>query len=295
MVALRADTEARCAGSASADTRNHLLLGIVILGNLAAVAACLLIENVLRPWQSPADMATPGWCLIAAQAELLGFTAALVLRNGWAGIAHGLMAATLMAYAYGLTGVWLVDERRPLQVTQVIFRALEFGMLSVAALMVGSTVRLLFCRRLAHEREHDPAARHFGLRDLMFLTVVFGIGLSMCNLFLDHFERDVQLFALGRAFVRSLPATLPWMWGAVQRQLTWKALVTIVAISLAVMVTKALVEGGQSGEMNPELWHHAGRRAAAYAFAGTMNGLLLRGLGFRWSEPTCRGHGVVAP
>jgi len=283
LVAFCAGSPARGVESLYPDAKSHSLLALLLAANLAVVGVAFAVENTLWPWRVRMDTTTPGWCLVLAQASMLGFITALAMRSGWASMAQGLMAATLVGYAYVLAGAHLVDPRRPLQLTQLIYRALELGMVSVGSLMLGATVRLLLCQRLALSSDEQRGAAQFGLADLLFLMIVFGIGLSMTNLFLDHFDRDAQLFAVLLALVRSLPATLPWLWGVTQRRLSPTALVLIVASSVAILLIKVLLEWNTRGELTGEMWQQAGRRGIAYAVAGTANGLALRGMGFRWN------------
>jgi hypothetical protein len=282
LVLLRAGASARGVESLYPDARSHSLLAILLAVNLAVVGAAFAVENTLWPWRVRMDTTTPGWCLVLAQASTLGFVTALALRSGWASVAQGLMAATLVGYAYVLAGAHVVDPRRPLQLTQLIYRALELGMVSVGSLMLGASMRLLLRQELVLSADDNRSAPRFGLADLLFLMIVFAVGLGMANLFLDHFDRDAQLFAVVLALVRSLPATLPWLWGVTQRRLSPTALLLIIASSILLLLLKVFFEWSARGELTGEMWQQAGRRAMAYAVAGTANGLALRGMGFRW-------------
>jgi hypothetical protein len=263
----------------------QLRLLLLLLINLLAVAACFPLENLVLPWRARMDTSTPGWCFVLAQAAAIGFAAALSIRGGPAAVVRTLLAATLLGYAYALAGQWLLDPRRALQMAHLIFRAVQLGLVSVAAMAVGITARLMFRHRLTLSDDPEPlrrAAPQFHLGELMFLVVVFAIGLGLVNLFFDHFDRETQLVDLVLAIVRSLPAALPWLWGALQRRLSPAALAAIVGSALALMVLKATIEYALTGDDFSALLKLTGPRAAAYAAAATLNGLLLRGLGFHW-------------
>ena len=116
----------------------------------------------------------------------------------------------------------------------------------------------------------------------MFLVVVFAIGLGFVNLFFDHFDRESQILEVTLAVARTLPATLPWLWGVTQRRLSLAALLVIVAISLIVMLVKMGILYSLATNDLWTIFEQSGRRAVAYAVAGTASGLVLRGLGFQW-------------
>jgi len=281
--ALRAEESAGCARVLYPDGRGQLLLAGFAALSLGAVAIAFPLEDMILPWQARMDATTPGWCFVLAEAGVLGFVAALAVRAGWMAVIQGLMVATLVGYTYAFAGASLIDERRALQISQLIFRAVELGLVSVAALAVGATVRLVLRQRLLAASESAAAtARQYCLADLMFLVVVFAIGLGFVNLFFDHFDRESQILEVTLAVARTLPATLPWLWGVTQRRLSLAALLVIVAISLIVMLVKMGILYSLATNDLWTIFEQSGRRAVAYAVAGTASGLVLRGLGFQW-------------
>jgi len=268
------------------DAPVQVRLAAVMILNLAAVPACFVIENFLLPWQMRMDTTTPGWCFLLAQAGVVGFVAALTIREGVASVVEALLAATLLGYVYVFIGTWMIDPRRAVQSAHLIFRAVELGMVSVAAMAIGATVRLLLRQRLTLFPDGGvTAGRTYGLRELMFLIVVFAVGMELVTLFFDHFDRETQLYDCLLAVVRSLPATLPWLWGVTQRRLSRRALAIIVGATLGLIGLKALLAYALTGGEPAAILEQAVRRGAAYAAGATLNGLLLRGLGFSW----CRG------
>jgi hypothetical protein len=283
----RAGGPAGRARSLYPDAPAQLRLAFVVAVNLAAVASCFPIENLLLPWHSRMDSTTAGWCFLLAQAGVLGFAAALIIRGGSTAVIQTLLTATLLGYAYMLAGKWLIDPRRTIQSAHLVFRAVQLGLVSVAAMALGVSVRLMLRQRLvltdAAERRCG-AAPQYHLGELMFLVVVFAVGMGLVNLFFDHVDRETQLGEVLLAVTRSLPAALPWLWGVMQRRLTWPMLALIVASSLALMVLKAAIAYAFTGDDFNILLEQAGRRAVAYAASATLNGLLLRGLGFHWSR-----------
>ena len=256
---------------------------VVLAAGLVGVVGSFWIEDMLLPWYARMDATTPGWSFVLSEASVLGCIVALAVRARSAAIVQALLAATLVGYTYVFAGAALIDPRRSVQSAHLIFRAVELGLVSVAAMIVGSCLRLLLRQRLALAAgERRDAAPQYGVGDLMFLTVVFAMGMWLVNLFFDHFDRNAQLTDVVLAVVRALPAALPWLWGLTQPRLSPGAILAIIATSLLVWAVKAGLEYHGSGE---ELWlviYQTGVRAAAFASGASFSGLLLRGLGFRW-------------
>jgi hypothetical protein len=257
-------------------------LALVVLFNLAAVAASFYLENMLLPWRARMDTTTPGWCFVLAQASALGLAIAIATRGGSFAVVQALLAATLLGYAYTLSGAWLIDPRRALQYAHLIFRAVEMGLVSVAAMALGIAMKLMLHQRLALAGDAAPkSARHFYLGQLMFLIGVFAVGLWLVNLFFDHFDRETQLAEIVQAIVRSFPAALPWLWLVLQPRPMLPAIGVVLGITLIVMAVKVFI-ASLTGDELPVILLQATDRAAAYALGAALNGLLLRGLGFRW-------------
>jgi hypothetical protein len=116
----------------------------------------------------------------------------------------------------------------------------------------------------------------------MFLVVVFAAGLGLINLFFDHFRRETQLADILFSVVRAFPAALPWLWGVTRPKLAALELAVIVGGSICVMLVKATMSYATTSDEFSDALLLAGQRAAAYATAATLNGLLLRALGLRW-------------
>jgi hypothetical protein len=267
------------------DARIHALLVVALVTNLIAIPAAFAVENMLAPWQVRMEVTTPGWCFMMAQAAVIGFVAALVVRGKVLAVAEGLLAATLLGYAYVLANLWLIEAHRGLQYTHLVFRGVELGMVALAALLVGVATRQILRERLLFAGEQPSGSgRQYGLGDLLFLIAAYSVALALVNLFFNHFHRETQIRDVSVAAVRTLPAALPWVWGVTQRRLSSAALATIVLMTLIVMGVKILVVYAVTGDEIGLVVEQAGRRAAAYAFGGTFNGLLLRGLGFSWQH-----------
>ena len=264
-----------------AAVQSRLLLLLAL--NLAAVAASFSIENLLLPWQSRMDATTPGWCFVLAQASVIGVVAALAIRGGWLAVIEALLAATLLGYAYVLAGSSLIDPRRAIQHAHLIFRAVELGMVVVVAMAGGIAARLMLHQRLTLDgRSTGRASRQYHVGELLFLMAVFAVGLGLVNLFFDHVDRETQLADIVLAVARAFPAALPWLWGVTQPKLSPAALATIIAITIAVMLLKMTIAYTLTGDELTAILMQAGRRASAYAAGAMLNGLALRGLGFRW-------------
>lgn len=266
---------------AAAQSRLVFLLAL----NLVAVAASFPIENTLLPWKSRMDFSTPGWCFVLAQASSIGVVVAITVRGGSFAVVEALLAATLLGYAYVLTGASLIDPRRAIQHAHLIFRAVELGLIVVVAMAGGIALRLMLHQRLSlggDSAAHTPRQYHLG--ELMFLVVVFAVGLGLVNLFFDHFDRETQLAEIVLAVSRAFPAALPWLWGVTQPKLSVSALAAIVGITLGVMALKMTIAYALTDDELAAILMQTGRRAAAYAAAATLNGLVLRGLGFRWQS-----------
>lgn len=258
-------------------------LALVLLASLVGIAASFWLENILLPWKSRMDRTTPGWAFVLSQASVFGFVAALSIRGRSAAIAQALLAATLIGYAYVIAGSLLIDQRRTVQYAHLIVRGVELGLVSVAAMIVGASVRLLACQRLAlHGEDAEKHAAQFSLGDLMFLTLVFAIGVWSVNLFFDHYDREAQLGDVLLSVVRALPAALPWLWGVTQPRLSKKAVLVIVASSAALWAIKTICEYETLADQLPLVMVQVGVRSVAYAAGATATALLLRSLGFRW-------------
>jgi hypothetical protein len=108
------------------------------------------------------------------------------------------------------------------------------------------------------------------------------VSLGVVNFFFDHSDRNAQLAEVVNVIVRALPASLPWFWGVMQRRLSVRALIFIVVSSFALWYIKAVMTYVATHGAWTEIIEQTGRRAAAYAIAGAINGSLLRGLGFGW-------------
>jgi len=259
-------------------------LALMLLLSLAAVAASFYLENMLLPWRSRMDTTTPGWCFVLAQASSLGLAIAIATRGGSFAVVQALLAATLLGYAYVLSGAMLIDPRRALQYAHLIFRAVEMGLVSVAAMALGIAMKLMLHQQLALSGDAAPkSARHFYLGQLMFLIGVLAVGLWLVNLFFDHFDRETQLADIVQAIVRSFPAALPWLWLVLQPRPTLAAIGVVLGNTLVVMAVKVFI-ATLTGDELPVILLQATDRAAAYALGAALNGLLLRGLGFRWSQ-----------
>jgi hypothetical protein len=256
---------------------------VVLAACIAGVAGSFSLENLLVPWRARMDSTTPGWTFVLSLATVFGFVAALAVQARSAAVVHALFAATLIGYAYVIAGATMIDPRRAVQLAHLTFRAVELGLVSVAAMIVGECVRLLLRQRLALFGDlGGEGATQYGVADLLFLTLVFAVGTWLMNLFFDHFRRDQQLHQVLLAIVRALPAALPWLWGLTQKRLSPRALVAIVGVTIGVWLVKAAFEYEATGEEVGYVLYHTLVRAVAYAVGATACGLLLRGLGFRW-------------
>lgn len=282
---LRAGGPAGCAKGLYLDAQAQLRLAAIVGVNLAAVALSFSIEDLLVPWQTRMESATPGWCFVLAQAGVLGFATAMIVRGGSTAVVQSLLVATLIGYAYVFAGASMLDPRRAIQTAQLVFRAVQLGFVSVAAMALGISLRLTLHQQLtlskATPARRDRAAQ-FGLAELMFLVVVFSVGLGFVNLFFNYAHREPQLADMLLSIVRSLPAALPWLWGVMQKRLSWLVLSLIVASSVVLMIVKAYLIYARTGDDFATILELCERRAVAYAAAATLNGLLLRGLGFQW-------------
>jgi hypothetical protein len=265
------------------DAAGQWRLLVVLAASLAGVGGSFWLENQLLPWHSRMDATTPGWSFVLSQASAFGFIAAIALRTKSAAVLQSLVGATLLGYAYVFAGASLIDPRRAVQFAHLIFRAVELGLVAVAAMIVGASLRLLLRQRLALTRSnHRTAAPQYGVGDLMFLTIVFAVGMWLVNLFFDHFDRESQLSEILLAVVRALPAVLPWVWCLSQPRLTPAAAGAVFAWSLVVWGLKAAFDFHATEETVGVVIYLTGLRAAAYAVGALGMALLLRGLGFRW-------------
>jgi hypothetical protein len=273
----------RYTGQTYPDAAVQWRLWLVLLAGLMGIAASFWFENLLLPWKSRMDRTTPGWAFVLSQASVFGFVSALTFRGRSASIAQALLAATLIGYAYVIAGSALIDPRRSVQYAHLIVRAVELGLVSVAAMIVGATIRLLARQRFAlHGDDAQRHAAQFSLGDLMFLTLVFAIGVWLVNLFFDHFEREAQLGDVLLSVVRALPAALPWLWGVTQPRLSYKAVLGIVASSAILWAIKTVCEYETMADELLPVMVQVGVRSVANAAGASATGLLLRGLGFRW-------------
>lgn len=281
----RAGLPAGGARSLYPDAQAQLRLAAIVVINLTAVAACFFVENLLLFSRARLDSTTPGWCFILAQAGVLGFVIAMTVCKEPTAVVQSLLAATLIGYAYALAGAALRELGRVILFAPLIYRAVQLGLVAVAAMALGISLRLVLGQRLQlaeAEGQGGKRGAQYHLGELMFLTVVFAIALGFANLFFNHYQREQQLWEIVLSTLRSLPAALPWLWGVMQRRLSWSTLVFIVAGSVALMFLKAGIDYTLTDDDFSTILEQAGRRAAAYAAAATLNGLLLRGLGFQW-------------
>lgn len=269
------------------DAPAQLRLAAIVAINLAAIAICFYLETLLIPRQPRLDATTPGWCFVLAQAGVLGFVVAMSVRAGPTAVVQSLLVATLIGYVYVFAGVLVLDARRLVQLAQLVFRAVELGLVSAVAMALGITLRLVLgqCLSLNQPRKtQDKHTAQYHLDELLFVTVVFGIIMGLLNMFFNHFRREAQLWEVGLSTLRSLPAALPWLWGVMQKRLSWPKLILIVASSVGFMVLKACIEYPVACDDFGVILERSGRRAAAFAAAATLNGLLLRGFGFQWGH-----------
>ena len=272
-----------CAQTLFRDLQSQVCLGLFMAVNVVLVWASFRIESIFLPWQTRLDVTTPGWCFALGQAGVVGAAVALSYRRNATLVVHALLVATLVAYAYALAGLWQGEPRSTLQYSRLLLRAVDLGVLSVAGLILGVTVRVLFGERIvAGDQAIDSARRQYGVRGLIFLMFVCGISLGVVNVFFDHADRNAQLAEAANAIVRALPASLPWFWGVMQKRLSVRALILIVVSSLALWYAKAIITYVTTHGPWTEIIEQTGQRAAAYAIAGAINGSLLRGLGFGW-------------
>lgn len=279
----RAGIPAAAAGGLSDGAKVQRRLAIVLVTNVVLIAGSFSVEDTLAPWRTRMDATTPGWCFVLGCAASVGIVTALAVEGGWLAVAESLLMATLLGYAYFLTGTALIDMRRTLQSAHLVFRGVELGMVCMAAMMIGVALRVVLRQRLSFAwQSARRAATQYQLGELMFLVVVFSAGLALVNLFFDHFDRETQLADILLAVVRAFPAALPWVWGTTRPKLALIHLAIIVGGSFGVMILKAAIFYAVSGEAFGDVFLLAGQRAAAYATSATINGLLLRGLGFRW-------------
>jgi hypothetical protein len=279
----RAGFPATAAGSLSQQARIQWCLAIVLIANVGLVAASFAIEDALTPWRMRMDSTTPGWCFALAGASAVGLVTALMASGGWLAVVESLLAATLLGYAYFFTGAVLIDMGRTLQHAHLVFRGVELGMVSMAAMMLGITLRLVLRQRLTFDcGAARRGAAQYQLGELMFLTVVFAAGLGLVNVFFDHYRRETQLADILFSVVRAFPAALPWLWGVTRPKLAALELALIVGGSIGVMMIKAAISAATTSDEFGDVLLLAGQRAAAYATSATINGLLLRSLGLRW-------------
>jgi hypothetical protein len=264
------------------DARDQALLAVFVLVNLGAAAIAFPLEGILSLGTVRIDASTPGWCFVLAQAGVLGFVAALTFRGAWMATVQGLMAATLLGYAYVYTGQWWIDERRILDYSHLVYRGLEIGMVSFAALILGVGVRLIVQQRMLLQEEHDAGrASQYSVRDLLFLMAVFAVGMGFVNLFFNHSLREEQLLEVGWAVLQTLPAAVPWLWVTVRRRLPLGSALAILAASLLLIGANAVVGALSTTAQIADVVKVAALSGAAFAVAGAVNGLVLRWLGFR--------------
>lgn len=268
-----------------ADARGLGWLALLLGLNLAAVTAVFALEDRFWPWCRRMETMTPGWCFVLAQAAVLGFVTVVAIRGKWVAVAYGLLSATLLGYAYCFAGRWNIASFRDLESSQLVFRSVVLGLVTVAAVVLGMCIRLMLRQRLrmAEAIPHERRMQH-SVRDLLFLMAVFAVGLGSINLFLDHFDREMQIWQIVVAVAVTFPAVLPWLWGATQRRLTAASISAIVLASLALIGIKSFVIYGMTGQELSEVILQAEYRAAAFTFAGILNGLLLRVAGFSWGQ-----------
>jgi hypothetical protein len=261
----------------------HLRLGVVLALNLLLVAGAFYAENVLWPWQARMDLRTPGWAMVLAQTVVLGFVAALTNRAGWIAVVLGLLAATLLAYAFFLAGTWLIDITRALQTAYLISRAVQLGLVGTIVLTLGVAVRLILRQRLALRTEPlADAVPQYCLSELMFLVAACSVGFGVLNLFAYDFEREDQVFALADSLLRALPGTLPWLWLVTQPRVTVRAIVWVFLATAGLAGAKIVWDHALTRQEASEILCDARLRAAAFTGGAVFNGLLLRALGFRW-------------
>jgi hypothetical protein len=271
------------AGPLYPDGPAHARILIILAANLALVAAAFYSENQLWPWQARMDLRTPGLGLMLAQTVVLGFAVGLATRAGWLAMMLGLLAATLLGYAFFYSGMWLIDPRRALEIAFLISRAVEVGIVGTSMLILGVAVRLVLRQRLALESEPSAEATpQYQLRELMFLIAACALGLGLSNLFAYDFERELQVFALVDSLARAAPAALPWLWLVTQPRVTLRAIVWVIVISVVLAGMKIVLDHALTREEAYEILCDARLRAAALTGGAVFNGVLLRALGFRW-------------
>src|SRR5581483_1714554 len=178
----RAGIPAAAAEGLSQEAKIQWRLAIVLVADVLLVAASFSIENALTPWRARMDATTPGWCFVLAAASSIGMITALAVQGGWLAVAEALLGATLLGYAYFLAGASLIDPRRAVQSAHLVFRGVELGFVCVAAMMLGVAFRFMFHQRLTlGSQPTRRATAQYQLGELMFLVVLFSVGLGLVN------------------------------------------------------------------------------------------------------------------
>jgi hypothetical protein len=243
------------------------------------------VEGAVSPQGFTIEQKSPAWCFALGQAGAVGFIAALAVRGNCLAIAQALLGATVFAYTYVFAGREHLDPSRPLQVSQLIYRGVELGFVAVAGLIFGILARRLLSQRILRA----PAGGRnriiqYSLRDLMVVLFECGLALTIVNTFFNHFDRESQLIEIAAIVARSLPAAIPWLWAITQPRMSAATFAAVGGASLLLLGLKAAIDcAAMSGDL-ADVVALAGERATAFALAGAVNGVALRGLGFRWQS-----------
>jgi hypothetical protein len=265
------------------DAPAHARLVALLAATLWLVYISFGLENQFTPWSQRMDQFSPGWAWASSQAVASGVAIALAVRGGWFSVAQGLLGATLLAYAYVLGGLSLIETRRAFQAAVLVSRGANLGLAAACVLTAAVAARICLRQRLAlRSEELDSHAKHFSLAELLFLTAACAVGLRIAQEFTFDVTRDHQFYYIAVTLVRTLPATLPWLWLLTLDRPTTRLFSAVAAISAIVFVVKFALAATVASDPPIQVLLQIALTSLACTLCAVLNGLLLRCLGFRW-------------
>jgi hypothetical protein len=271
-------------------TRVLRLVAVFLLNLLLFVAVQVVTDNFLAY-----STRFPGWLLwsvgtsgLRTMAVCSGMLTVLAIRRPWFGWLLAMLIATLHAYLYAFTP-WFHD---PLFFSHnldvyVGGEAIYIWLFAFGAHAVTRLARLGLPVAIdLHARPPARRERRFQVSDLLYATAVVAVYLGCISAmplneepFTPHLGITLSVF-----FMASVSGTILWALSHEQlRQAPWWWVVPWAALfpTLGELLINACVFLGD----NPYYWIEA-RVAETIGCIGiaTFNGLLLRGLGFRWAR-----------
>jgi hypothetical protein len=263
------------------------LLAIALL-NLAAA----MVMDALAWWREGTHAATGLLCVFCifngifyGQATVLGTLAALAPRRALAGLIGVGIYTIILGYS-----MWGVHIALSLLARGVPFVGIFFALLTIAMLIVLWAARLLLGWRFTTHAE--TPRRQFHLPDLLELTMLCAVWMGV-NLVLenDGIHSWVMVLVFARFIISFVLLGVPVLFTVLTDKLPNGRIIAALAVWYVLIDLGLALIPIHSGDyflsLVRQLPHHA-LSSLGFFTTITVNGILLRRIGFRWRYPNRR-------